>query len=317
MQQLIRRRVLTLAAGAVAGAFMPARARAQSPVIRIGQNAADTFGEGYYAADRGAFAAAGLNVEIMTFPNGAAQAAACVGGTIDVGLGEATELANGIAHGLPFAIFASGSLYDTAAPTTALCVAANAPYRVAKDFEGQTLAVPVLTSLSSMAVKAWLVQNGAELAKVRFVELPLGSMPAAVARGTVAGAHVGEPFLSAAGTSVRRLAAPYDAVGKKFVISDWFATRSWLDANPSAAKRLAEVIYATARWANAHHNDSAPILAKYTKIELDVIKKMRRVSYATSFEPQLIQPVLDAAFAYGGLTRRTEAGELVLSPKSS
>jgi NitT/TauT family transport system substrate-binding protein len=302
-----------LAAGAVAGAVVPARAQAQSPLIRIGQNAADTFGEGYYAADRGAFAAAGLNVEIMTFPNGAAQAAACAGGSIDVGLGEATELANGIAHGLPFAIFASGSLYNTAAPTTQLCIAANAPFRVAKDFEGQTIAVPVLTSLSSMAVKAWLVKNGADLTKVRFVELPLGAMPAAVARGTVAAAHVGEPFLSAAGTTVRRLAAPYDAVGKRFVISDWFATRSWLETNPVAMKRLAGVIYATARWANSHHDDSAPILAKYTKIDPAVIKKMRRVSYATSFEPQLIQPVLDAALTYGGLARQTEASELIVS----
>jgi NitT/TauT family transport system substrate-binding protein len=317
MHHLNRRRVLTLAAAAAAGAFAPSRARAQSPTIRIGQNAVDTFGEGYYAADRGVFAAAGLNVEVLTFPNGAAQAAACAGGTIDVGLGEATELANGISRGLPFAIFASGSLYDTAAPTTALCVAANAPFKVAKDFEGQTIAVPVLTSLSSMAVKAWLVKNGAQLARVSFIEIPLGAMAAAIERGTVAAGHIGEPFLSAAGATVRRLASPYDAVAKKFVISDWFATRSWLAANPATVKRFAELIYDTARWANTHHDESAPILAKYTKIDVDVIRKMRRVSYATSFQPQLIQPVLATALAYGGLSRQIEVSELIASTKPS
>jgi NitT/TauT family transport system substrate-binding protein len=317
MHHLTRRHALTLAAAGAAGALAPNLVRAQGATIRIGQNATDTFGEGYYAAERGAFAAAGLNVDVQTFPNGAAQAAACAGGTIDVGLGEATELANGISHGLPFAIFASGSLYDTAAPTTALCIAANAPFRVAKDFEGQTIAVPVLTSLSSMAVKAWLVQNGAELAWIHFIEIPLGAMAAAVQRGTVAAAHIGEPFLSAAGTSVRRLGSPYDAVAKKFVISDWFATRSWLAANPATVKRLAELIYETARWANSHHDESAPILAKYTKIDVDVIRKMRRVSYATSFQPQLIQPVLDTALAYGGLSRQIEASELIALPKAS
>jgi NitT/TauT family transport system substrate-binding protein len=317
MHQLTRRRALTLAAAAAVGAVAPRLVRAQGPTIRIGQNATDTFGEGYYAADRGTFQAAGLDVEVMTFPNGAAQAAACAGGTIDVGLGEATELANGISRGLPFAIFASGSLYDTAAPTTALCVAANAPFRVAKDFEGQTIAVPVLTSLSSMAVRAWLVQNGAQLARVRFIEIPLGAMAAAVQRGTVAAAHIGEPFLSAAGTTVRRLGSPYDAVAKKFVISNWFATRSWLSANPATVKRLAELIYDTARWANSHHDESAPILAKYTKIDIDIVSKMRRVSYATSFQPQLIQPVLDTALAYGGLTRHVEASELIASTKTS
>jgi NitT/TauT family transport system substrate-binding protein len=317
MHYLTRSRALTLAAAGVAGALAPRPARAQSPTIRLGQNAVDTFGEGYYAADRGLFAAAGLNVEVLTFPNGAAQAAACVGGTIDVGLGEATELANGISRGLPFAIFASGSLYDSAAPTTALCVAANAPFRVAKDFESQTIAVPVLTSLSSMAVKAWLVQNGAQLARISFIEIPLGAMAAAIERGTVAAGHIGEPFLSAAGTTVRRLGSPYDAVAKKFVISDWFATRSWLAANAATAKRLAEAIYDTARWANGHHDESAPILAKYTKIDVDVIRKMRRVSYATSFQPQLIRPVLDAALTYGGLNRQISVSELIASPKAS
>jgi ABC-type nitrate/sulfonate/bicarbonate transport system substrate-binding protein len=317
MHHLSRRRALTLAAAAAAGALAPRLARAQSPTIRIGQNATDTFGEGYYAADRGVFGAAGLNVEVQTFPNGAAQAAACAGGAIDVGLGEATELANGISRGLPFAIFASGSLYDSAAPTTALCVAANAPFRVAKDFEGQTIAVPVLTSLSSMAVRAWLVQNGAQLSKVRFIEIPLAAMAATIQRGAVAAAHIGEPFLSAAGTTVRRLGSPYDAVAKKFVISDWFATQSWLSANPATVKRLVELIYDTARWANTHHDESAPILAKYTKIDVDVVRKMRRVSYATSFQPQLIQPVLDTALAYGGLTRHIEASELIALPKAS
>lgn len=308
MNRLTRGRAFILTA---ACAFGPRAAQSQTQIIRLGQSAADTFGEGYYAADRGAFQAAGLNVEVLTFPNGAAQAAACAGGSIDVGLGEATELANGVSRGLPFAIFASGSLYDTAAPTTALCIAANAPLRVAKDFEGQAIAVPVLTSLSSMAVKAWLVQNGAQLDRVRFIELPLAAMAAAIDRGTVAGAHIGEPFLSAAGSTVRRLASPYDAVAKKFVISDWFATRSWLTANSAIVKRLIAVIYDTARWANTHHDETAPILANYTKIDVDIVRKMRRVSYATSFQPQLIQPVLDAALAYGGLTRHIEASELI------
>jgi len=316
MHQLTRKRALTLAAAGAVSTLTPTLARAQTSTIRIGQNAADTFGEGYYAADRGSFAAAGLDVQVLTFTNGAAQAEACAGGAIDVGLGEATELANGISRGLPFAVFASGSLYDSAAPTTQFCVAANSQFHAAKDFEGQTVAVPALTSLSSMAVRAWLVKGGADLSKVRFIEIPLNAIIAAVQRGTVAGGHVGEPFLSAAGSTVRRLGSPYDSVAKKFVISDWFATRAWLASNQSIAKRLTNVIYDTARWANAHHDESAPILAKYTKIDVDVIRKMVRVGYATSFQPQLMQPVLDTAQTYGGLTRHVEASELIAPPKA-
>lgn len=316
MNQFNRKRALTVAASVAIGALMPGRARGQTATIRLGQNAADTFGEGYYAADRGTFAAAGLDVQISTFANGAAQAEACAGGAIDVGLGEATELANAISRGLPFAVFASGSLYDSAAPTTQFCVAASSPYHTPKDLEGATVAVPALTSLSSMAVRAWLAKGGVDLTKMHFIELPLSAMSAAIGRGTIAGAHIAEPYLSAAGDTVRRLSSPYDSVAKKFVISDWFATRPWLMSNPAIVKRLTDVIYDTARWANAHHDDSAPILAKYTKIDIDVIRKMRRVSYATSFQPLLMQPVLDTAFAYGGLSRHIDASELIVPPKA-
>jgi hypothetical protein len=47
-----------------------------------------------------------------------------------------------------------------------------------------------------------------------------------------------------------------------------------------------------------------------------VLVPMRRVGFATSLEPQLIQPVLDTALTYGGLTRHVDAGELIAIPKT-
>jgi NitT/TauT family transport system substrate-binding protein len=309
-----RREVLALGAG-LAATLLPTALRAQAATIRIGQNPTDTFGEGYYAADNGAFEAAGLKVTVSTFVNGAAQAEACAGGAIDVGLGEATELANGIARGLPFAIFAGGSLYNTTAPTTALCVGADSRVRAARDLEGRTIAVPALVSLSSMSVKAWLAQNGVDLAKVHFVELPQSAMAAAIVRGTIAAAHIGEPSLSGAGSTLRHLATPYDAIARQFQISDWFATRDWLKANAATVKVLVGVIYQTARWANEHTDASAAILAKYAQMDLDRIRRMTRTRYATTLEPRLIQPVLDTAFTYGGLPRALRAADLIVREK--
>jgi NitT/TauT family transport system substrate-binding protein len=309
--QHTRARILSMFAGGAAAAAMPTAGWTQTPVIRIGQNANDAFGEGFYSAEQGYFGAAGLNVEITTFANGAAQAAACAGGTIDVGLGEATELANGIIRGLPFVVFAGGVMYDSAAQIQALVVAPESTIRTAKDFEGQTIAVPALVSISSMAVKQWLVKSGADLSKVKFVELSQPAMTPAVVRGTVAAAHIGEPFLSGAGSTVRKVAIPAETIAKSYLINEWFTTRDWLAANTATARKLAGVIYDTARWANGHQNDSAVILAKITKIEVEKIRGMARAKYATVLQPQLIQPVLDMAFAYGGLPRHVDAGEMI------
>ena len=105
---------------------------------------------------------------------------------------------------------------------------------------------------------------------------------------------------------------PYDTIGKQFLISDWFSTRDWVAKNPDAAKRFVQTIYDTARWANAHHDESAVILAKYTKIDVDRIKHMNRCAYATDLQPAMVQPVLDTAFKYKSLATATSAASMIV-----
>ena len=38
---------------------------------------------------------------------------------------------------------------------------------------------------------------------------------------------------------------------------------------------------------------------------------MARAKYATTLQPQLIQPVLDMAFTYGGLPRHVDAAKMI------
>lgn len=290
----------------------PTAGRAQTTAIRVGGLTTDTFAMAYYAREMGFFSRAGLTVELLPFNNGSTQAAAAAGGALDVGIGEATELANGAARGLPFAIIAGGAMYQTSAPTTLLCVAKNSPLRAAKDFEGQTIAVPALVALTATAVRAWLAQNGADLAKVRFVEMPLPQMAEAVARGTIGAAHLGEPQLTAGSALVQPVAKCYDAIAPQFILSDWFTTRDWIARNPETAKRFVAVAYETARWANANHDESLAILAKAAKYDLDLVRSMRRASYATSLDARLIQPVLDAGLKYKALERPFNANDLIV-----
>jgi NitT/TauT family transport system substrate-binding protein len=167
-------------------------------------------------------------------------------------------------------------------------------------------------SLMSSAVKSWLTLNGADIAKIHFVELPFPQMPSALARGTVAAACLSEPIMSeATGTEAKIFGKPYDAIAKQFLISDWFTTRDWLAKNPDAAKRFVGAIYDAARWANGHHDDSAAILAKYTKVDVERIKRMNRCTYATDLQPAMVQPVLDTAFKYKSLGTAINAASMI------
>jgi NitT/TauT family transport system substrate-binding protein len=142
--------------------------------------------------------------------------------------------------------------------------------------------------------------------------MPFTVMAASLARGSVAGAVISEPSLSAAKAAGARIfAKSYDGIAPRFLISGWFATQDFEKNNPAALKRFTEVIYATARWANVHRTDSAKILVKYAKMDPAAVNGMARCRYAESLDVKLIQPALDAAVKYGVLDHAMQASEII------
>jgi NitT/TauT family transport system substrate-binding protein len=290
----------------------PAIALAQATTpIKIGSVAADSYAEPFYALDADFFRRAGFDAQVLPFPSSGAAAAACAGGAIDVALTDIAVIANAVNRGLAFTAIAGGGLYAPNSWTTALCALKSSPYKKAKDFEGRTIAVVTLVSVSSVAVKAWLTKNGADLNKVRFVEMPFPEMGPALQRGSVQAAFVAEPSLSQLPAEIEVIADPYSAIAKTFLISVWFTTRDWLGKNPEAAKRLVQAVYETARWANANRDKTAAILAKYSKLPLERVQHMRRAEYATSLTTSLLQPVLDAGYTYKAIQRQVDAAALI------
>jgi NitT/TauT family transport system substrate-binding protein len=280
-----------------------------SSTLRVGVVGTDSFAEGYYAQDMGFFKSGGLSVELVPITTGAQVAAAVAGGAIDIGVSNTLELANAIAHAVPFVIIAGGGLSD-AAP--ALVVAKSSLLKSAKDLEGKTVAVQALKDLTQIAPSAWMEQNGADFRKIRFIEIHFPEMSAALERGTVDAAVLAEPYLSAAnGTTVRVLAKVFNSIAPLFLMSAWFSSRDYFAKNTDVVKRFVAVMSDTARWANEHHDLSADILAKYTKIDLATIKTMPRTSYALSPEPRFIQPLLTQLYKFHAIAKPLTVADVV------
>jgi len=299
----------------VAAPFLaPARARSQTaPAVRLGTGLADSYAGPFYAADGGFFAHAGVDVGLTILANGGAIAQAVAGNALDVGVADLINVAHAQLAGLPFVCFAGCGLYLSEAPTTLALVLKNSPVRTAKDLEGQTVAVVALASISSLGMREWLRQQGADLTKIRIIELPFPDMVPAMQRGQVAAALLAEPFIASTRNDVRVLGKAFDAIAKSFYISAYFAPRDWLAKNADAARRLTAAIFESARWSNAHHDDTAVILAKYAKLAPERIAAMTRVAFATSLDARAIQPVLDVAYRYGQLDRHVNAADIVVT----
>ena len=308
----------TALAAAAAAALSPAifvrGARADAPAtIRVATTPDDASLAVVFAERTGRFRAAGIEVEIDQQTSGAAIAAGIIGGSYDIGKSSLPSVLSAHLRNVPFTFIAPGGLSDRKVPYGHLIVANDSGITSAKDLDGKTLAVAALGSLDPVTISAWMDANGGDARSVKFVEIPQTESGAAVEAHRVAAALIIHPQVDAALATgnVRVLSDPYGALAPSYLISGWFTTTDWAKAHPDLAQKFTRVVEDTAAYANAHHAETAPVLADFSKIQLPVIQKMTRAVLGTALTPALIQPVIDGAVKYGVLARGFNAAEII------
>jgi NitT/TauT family transport system substrate-binding protein len=313
-----KREFIARLCGAAAGTlFFRARAAlAQDlPAIRVAALVSDTAGEPIYGQDSGIFTRAGFHVELSLFTNYGAIQAALVSRAVDVGVLDSMGFAVTASHNIPISIIAAGAQYNTKAPTLLMCVAKNSPLRRPADLAGKTISVGTLRGSADISTRAWLAQQNVDTANIRIIELPFSEMDAALERGTVDAATIAEPSLAAAlKAGARPFGKIYDAVAPQYVQNVWATSTEYALQNPELLKRFVASIYDVARWANAHHTESAAILTKYSKLDETTVREMTRTEFATSLDPKMLQPVIDTAGRYGVIPKPMLASSLIAPP---
>jgi len=150
---------------------------------------------------------------------------------------------------------------------------------------------------------------------VRFVELPVSAMPAAVVEHRVDAAFILHPSLAEALASgkVRAVSTPYDAIAPFFVLSAWFTTTEYADKHPDVIRKFARVMYEAAAYTNRHASETAPMMSELTKVPMSIYETMPRVAAATSTNLKDWQPLIDAAAKYGAVSRTFPAKDFIWS----
>jgi len=287
----------------------------QLETLKVAAIPGDISAQVWYAQDLGYFKQVGLNVEVTPITNGGAISAAVASRSIDIGYSNLITVAVAHERGIPFEIIAPANLHIASAPTAGLLsVQAVSPIRNGKELEGKTIAVSGLNNIIHFAVRAWIDSHEGDSAKVRFVELPLTEMAPALRAGRVDAAGLdalGDPNLGKSGDSLRLLASAMNAVSPNFLPSVWFTTKDWISSHPDETKKFVAVMRKTAVWANSHHRESAEILAKHTRLTVEQLDSITRVTYGTVLNAGLVQPNIDVAAKYGALQKSFSAGDLI------
>ena len=309
---LSRREVISAGLGGLlAGVIIPAIAAAEGEgPIRVGLSPFEAQFGAYYAQELGLFKRAGLDVQISQISNGAAIAAAVVGGSLEIGATNPMSLAAAVERGIKLVYFAPGYMYDASTPPIdALAVAVSSPIRNAKDLNGKVVAGLGVKSVDQVSIYAWVDQHGGDSKTLSFIELAPNVMAEALVDGRVAAANIGEPALSASidAGKTRILGRSWDAIGKRYLTAGWFATPDWLSKNSDAARRFGVAINQAATWAVQNPESAATMQQKY----LHVTYTRAHEYHARSLDPGMLQPLLDAAYRYKAIDRPLDAREMI------
>src|SRR5277367_2280178 len=138
----------------------PGFAAAAPATIRFGSTPDEQASIALWASRTGLFQRSGLDVEIQRLNSGAAVAAAVAGGSIDVGLGSVYNLIAAHVKGIPFVLESVSATSNEALPNNAFVVAKNSPITTAAQLSGKTVSTASLSDLFSLALSAWIDQNG-------------------------------------------------------------------------------------------------------------------------------------------------------------
>ena len=306
----------TFLAAVAASLAIPRAAEAQRSLqtLRIATSPDDGVMPVLYAERTGAFAAAGLDIELQKLNSGSAVAAAVAGGAADIGRSSMLPLINGHARGLPFVVVAASTMHVPGDPDSAIIVSADSPVRGARDLTGTTVAVAGLFDLSWLATNVWLDKSGGDSSAVKFVEIPNSAMLAALGAGRVQAGTLSEPFMSLDVRSgkARMLADVTASIAARMVEAGWFTTTSYVRDHRDAVFTFRSVVERAAAYTNVHHAETVDLLVSFSGLDPATIALVSRSTTALSLDAASVQPLIDAAARYKQIPSAFPARDLLL-----
>jgi NitT/TauT family transport system substrate-binding protein len=282
-------------------------------VLRAAGPPNDGFKAMYYGVRSGIFAKYGLTVEITPVNNGAAAAAALIGGDVDVAMVNILSLIQAHLRGVAMRMLAASFWANGEKPTTFLLVRKDSPIRSGRDLNGKTIALPGLGDLGSVGTKAWIDQTGGDSQTVRLLEVMISAVVPAMVQGRADAATISEPFASQALATgeVRVLAMPLDAIAKRFQGGAFVVMEPVVEKNLDAMRRLAQGLHESMVYTNSHLAETVDLVASYSGATPEIVAKMNRATDPEYVDVRNIQPVIEAMAKYGVIDKTFPADELV------
>jgi NitT/TauT family transport system substrate-binding protein len=272
--------------------------------IRIAGIASDALTPLFYAVQNGSFQRAGIAVEFISMGSGSAATAAVLGGTYELSNPSLVSVMSAHLHGVPLKN-----------PFGLLQVPLDSPLRVAADLNNKTIAVQSLNNFTDLVVRLWVDKHGGDSRTLKFVEIPFSATESTIAQHRVDAGLMLEPLLSTslAAKTTKTFADVMGSVAPTYMLAAFVARADWASQNTELLRTFDRILADATIYCNAHPAETAAMMAEATKTPLAVVQGMRRVLSATTLDPKLLQPLIDASAKYQLIAQTFPAKELFWS----
>jgi NitT/TauT family transport system substrate-binding protein len=269
-----------------------------------------------YAQQTGMFSKAGIDLDLGRLPTGAAVTTAVAGGSLNIGKSTFFAVVAAFAHGVPIVVIAPAVIYDSRVPNGALVVAKDSPIRSVADMSGKVIAVNNLSEPTRPATELWLQKNGAPKDEVKFVEVPMSAMSAALDTHRIDIVMLTSPVIDdVMATGRYRILEPVlNEIAPRWMFSAVIANRDWAKANREAVKRVATVIESAAAYTNAHHVELSGQIAGLVGATESSIAHMAWPAGGTALVAAEMQPVIDLSVKSGFIEKGFDARDMIFDP---
>jgi NitT/TauT family transport system substrate-binding protein len=222
----------------------------------------------FLAIEEGYFEEEGLEVETQNVAGGSAALPAMVAGDLQFSTSNWTTVLQAAGQGLP-----AQMVWEMSGPkegVNGILVAGDSPVQDPADLRGQRVAVNTLAGLVELQVRECLAAAGLQDGDYTLVEIPFPDMPAAVQQGNVAGAFMGEPFVTIAEEQGQRVVAePTVNCGERVAempVIGFMTTSQYSAENPEVVAAFARAVERGAELAESDPQAIVDILPTYTQL---------------------------------------------------
>lgn len=269
-------------------ALIAAPAAADPVKIKIACTATSDCASAMIATYDGIFAKHGIDADMTLIGINTNIPPAIASDSIQVGGPTSTVFLQAVDGGLDLVAIAGASAMAPVADEQ-IAVVQRTGLHMSKpaDFVGKKVGVPGIGAFLDVLFRKWLIDGGVDPSKVHFVEVTFPTQNDSLKSGAVDAVLTAEPFVSRIAAAHNGTVAAHYAseLNRTDPIIEYVTTRAWAEKHKDAVAGFRAAIAEAAKIVNSDHAKEAEAQSRFTKMNVDLIKKN-----APSFSKPEIKP---------------------------